>query len=76
MIQVFALTVLPCNINLMVNDNDPLISKKEITALKNHHLRNFAYVTLKVYTVDPSMMSRNDVEGPIVASEGTFQLKY
>ena len=24
LIQVFALTVLPCSINLMVNDNDPI----------------------------------------------------
>ena len=58
----------------MVNGNDPLISKKEITALKNHHLRNFECYPKSVH-IGPSMMSRNDVEGPI-ASEGTFQLRY
>ena len=60
---------------LMVNDNDPLISKRNLlTALKNHHPRNFA-CDPKSEHCGLSMMSRNDVEGSI-ASEGTFHVKY
>ena len=58
----------------MLNDNDPLNSTKEITALKNHHLGNFECDPKSVHS-GPSMMSRKDVEGPI-ASKGTFQVKY
>ena len=58
----------------MLIDNDPLNFTKDITALKNHHLGNFACDPKSVHS-GPSMMSRKDVEGSI-ASEGTFQVKY